>query len=208
MGAGGEQSRGDLITDIDPLVPRPSVRDQGELIGEQLIELRLQRGIERRQRGVAGRSCCRVRAGAAGRVDGDEERAAVTGDRNDRVVDRGVEQRVASSSPWTRPASEPPALPPATWSCPGDSACTTPVEPRASSALTTVASTGVTLIMSVLLVELTSCSGSRGCGMGISGQQWRSRVSVCGGARRSVRTPTTRRTSPTGRSVAPREWRW
>src|SRR5712691_3307119 len=67
-------------------------------------------------------------------------------------------QATTNAAPWKpRPAS----LPPATWSCPGDSACTTPVEPTARRALTSVASTGVTLIMSVLLLELTSCSGRR-----------------------------------------------
>ncbi len=91
MGTGGDQSRGDHVADLDALLPSPSARDQGELIGQQLIELRPQRGIERRQRCVAGCRCGRIRAGAARGVDGDEERAAVSGDRHDCVVDRRVE---------------------------------------------------------------------------------------------------------------------
>ena len=44
---GGQQERRDLVADLDPLALRSPVRDQGELICEELVEPRLHRGIER-----------------------------------------------------------------------------------------------------------------------------------------------------------------
>ena len=84
------------MADRDTLLLAGSVRDVGELAGQLLIESSCQRGVEGRQRVVAGFGRRGVWPRARGRVEGEEVRRVAMRDGDDGVVHRGVHNREAA----------------------------------------------------------------------------------------------------------------
>ena len=96
IGAHGDQTRGDRLSDLDALLFARSVGDRSELAGELLIERCLPLGVEGHQGVMAGRGCCCIGPRAARSVYREDIGRGVPGDGDDGVIDCRVQDGIAA----------------------------------------------------------------------------------------------------------------